>query len=79
MYNEEEVIELFFRSIKSVLNALAARCEIVCVNDGSSDRTLNLLLEFASRDRCIVVINLSRNFGKEAALSAGSRGPMATP
>ncbi|MTV28874.1 glycosyltransferase family 2 protein, partial [Nitriliruptoraceae bacterium ZYF776] len=71
MFDEEEMIPVFFLGIRSVLELPGVRYEVVCVNDGSCDRTLDLLLEFASGDPRILVIDLSRNFGKEAALSAG--------
>lgn len=71
MYNEEEVLDIFFREIVRVLDSLGLTWEIVCVNDGSSDRTLALLSERAAHDPRLVVVDLSRNFGKEAALTAG--------
>lgn len=70
MYNEAEVIPLFFERINEVLSGLALDYEIVCVNDGSSDNTLELLRDYAARDRRIKVVSFSRNFGKEAAMSA---------
>jgi polyisoprenyl-phosphate glycosyltransferase len=70
-YNEEEAVPLFFDRIVPVMNALGLRYEIVCVNDGSRDRTFEMLAAAALRHRGIVrVIDLSRNFGKEAALTA---------
>lgn len=71
MFNEEEMIPVFFLTLRPIMDTVAARFEIICVNDGSRDRTLDLLLEAGSRDARIVIIDLSRNFGKEAALSAG--------
>jgi glycosyltransferase involved in cell wall biosynthesis len=71
-YNEEAVIERFFAEVLTVLREIpSADYEIVCVNDGSHDLTLEKLLRFSSSDRHIKVIDLSRNFGKEAALTAG--------
>lgn len=71
-YNEEDVIGRFFRDVCPVLETVPnSRFEIVCVNDGSRDATLALLLEHAARDSRIKVVDLSRNFGKEAALTAG--------
>ena len=70
-YNEEDVIDIFLEKIFTVLTELNKSYEIVFVNDGSSDRTLEILITKAEEYDAIRVINLSRNFGKEAALSAG--------
>jgi len=71
-YNEEEVIDRFFIEVRAVLTSIPnSDFEIVCVNDGSRDQTLNKLLGYSSADARIKVIDLSRNFGKEAALTAG--------
>lgn len=70
MYNEEKGIDLFFGRVCPVLDSLNSSWEIVCVNDGSRDSTLEKLLEHHKRDPRIVVIDLSRNFGKEIALTA---------
>lgn len=70
-YNEEENVEAFYTTLKSVLDALTESWEIICVNDGSQDRTLDLLLAVHERDSRVKVIDLSRNFGKEIALTAG--------
>lgn len=68
-YNEEEVLPEFHRRLTTVLATLSASCEILYVNDGSSDNTLKVINEFA--DPRVAVIDLSRNFGKEIALTAG--------
>lgn len=76
-YNEEEAIPAFFAAMRDLKPALACRVELVCVNDGSRDNTLALLQAYASMQGGIRVVNLSRNFGKEAAITAGlmeSRG-----
>ncbi|HWU00528.1 MAG TPA: glycosyltransferase family 2 protein [Terriglobales bacterium] len=82
-YNEAAGINAFFSRLMPVLDALdAMRFEIICVNDGSRDATLAQLLERARADDRIKVIDLSRNFGKEAALTAGldaARGDAAVP
>jgi glycosyltransferase involved in cell wall biosynthesis len=70
MYNEAEVIPVFFDTINKVLAATAMDYEIICINDGSRDNTLELLTVRAAQDRRIKVISFSRNFGKEAAMSA---------
>ncbi len=70
-YNEEENIGIFYQTLKNVLEKLTFNWEIICVNDGSSDLTLEKLLRVREEDKRVKIINLSRNFGKEAALSAG--------
>ena len=71
MHNEEPAIDAFFREVDAVLNTLAFKFEYICVNDGSTDRTLNRLLERQARDARIRIVDLTRNFGKEAAMMAG--------
>lgn len=71
LYNEEKNIDYLFEHLTSALNRITSSYEIVCVNDGSKDNTLECLIE---QNRCypaIKVVNLSRNFGKEIALTAG--------
>ena len=70
-YNEEDVLGVFFERLEAVLAEIGESYEIVCVNDGSRDRTAAILAEAAARDSRIRVVNLSRNFGKEIALTAG--------
>lgn len=82
MYNEEEGTELFFSRLVPVLEAITHDFEIVCVDDGSSDRTLANLTRHHVRDERIKVVSLSRNFGKDTALSAGldyARGDAVIP
>ena len=71
MYNEEEALDGFFKRVQRVLQTVTPSYEIICVNDGSRDLTLARLRQAAERDERIKVVNLSRNFGKEVALSAG--------
>ncbi|MDZ8028898.1 MAG: glycosyltransferase family 2 protein [Nostoc sp. DedQUE01] len=71
MYNEEPNIDYLFERLVSVLGRLNMKYEIVCVNDGSKDNTLRCLVEYHYRNPAIKVVNLSRNFGKEIALTAG--------
>lgn len=71
-FNEELAVEHFYEAIKETFNALPNYAlELVCVDDGSGDGTLGQLVLLAKQDSCIQVIEFSRNFGKEAALSAG--------
>ncbi len=70
-FNEECAIPAFFRALDRIAPVLECEIELVCVNDGSSDRTLELLHAQLPGRRHIRVLNLARNFGKEAAISAG--------
>ena len=71
VYNEKEVIEEFHRRTVAVLKKLSMRFEVVYVNDGSSDESLDILKKLRYDDSSIAIVDLSRNFGKEIALSAG--------
>jgi polyisoprenyl-phosphate glycosyltransferase len=72
LYNEESGVEQFYAGIVPVLESVPdINFEIVCVDDGSRDDTLSRLLQLVERDARITVVELSRNFGKEAALTAG--------
>jgi len=71
VYNEQEAIDLFFKSVTQVFLDTEINIEILFVNDGSSDNTLEKLKSLAINDERIKIITLSRNFGKEAALTAG--------
>lgn len=70
-YNEEEVLQEFHRRAMLVLDSLGLKTEILYVNDGSTDGTLRLMRELQARDSRVSIVDLSRNFGKEIALSAG--------
>jgi polyisoprenyl-phosphate glycosyltransferase len=71
-FNEEDGIALFYSRLSTLLNAnLGVRWEVVCVNDGSQDSTFERLCEQREADPRFVVVDLARNFGKEAALTAG--------
>lgn len=70
MYNEASVLPLFFERTIEVLAHAGVEYEFICVDDGSSDSTLDLLREYAARDPRIKVVSFSRNFGKESAMTA---------
>ena len=70
-YNEEEVLTEFHETVDKTLSKLAIDLEIVYVNDGSTDATLDIINALRANDKRITLIDLSRNFGKEIALSAG--------
>lgn len=70
MYNEEEGIDTFFNVMDKVLAGIDMDYEIICVDDGSRDKTFALLKEKSLANPNIKVIGFSRNFGKEAAMTA---------
>ena len=69
-YNEEETINLFYQEIKKVVKDMKIKLELLFINDGSSDKTLEVIKEL-SDDKDVKYISFSRNFGKEAAMWAG--------
>jgi glycosyltransferase involved in cell wall biosynthesis len=71
IYNEEENISAFHAAVRAVLDTLKESWEIVYVNDGSRDRSLSLLVDIQRRDPRVTVVEFSRNFGHQAALTAG--------
>jgi dolichol-phosphate mannosyltransferase len=70
-HNEQECIDEFYRRMRRVLEATNIAYEIVFVNDGSSDRTEEKLIEIQHRDPNVVIVDLSRNHGHQLALTAG--------
>jgi len=71
VYNEENVIVMFYDAIMKIAHTHQCYFEIVFINDGSSDKTKDIICNLQKENRNITLINLSRNFGKEAALFAG--------
>lgn len=71
LYNEAPNVDYLINRLKAVCEQLDLCYEIVCVNDGSRDETLSSLIKQHHQNPSIKVINLSRNFGKEVALTAG--------
>ena len=77
VYNEEMALELFYQKIRTVLESLAWDYELLFVNDGSTDESLSILRQLARENEKVRVVSFSRNFGHEAAMTAGidhSRG-----
>lgn len=70
-YNEEAVLPIFYKAISDVFAKMHCDYELVFVDDGSKDQTLNLLKKFADADEHIRYLSFSRNFGKESAMYAG--------
>ena len=71
LFNEEQTIGAFYDAVRREPGLHGHVVDIVFINDGSSDRTAEVARAIALADSDVVLINLSRNFGKEAALSAG--------
>ena len=72
-YNEEEVIEYTYKRLKEVMENIKDNYEIIFINDGSSDSTEQLISKICKKDKIIKLINFSRNFGHQTAISAGLR------
>lgn len=70
-YNEEETVELFYEELSKYLPCIDMDYEILFVDDGSKDKTLEKCKKLKEKDNRIKVISFSRNFGKEAAMYAG--------
>lgn len=72
-YNEEKALPLFYEELKKNIKDFARNVEfeILLVNDGSKDNTLNVIKDLAKKDDRVKYISFSRNFGKEAAIYAG--------
>jgi glycosyltransferase involved in cell wall biosynthesis len=84
-YNEEKMVSFFFKELLNIVGSINDEIEIICVNDGSTDHTLQRIIEqknTAPQHIHIRIIDFSRNFGKEAALTAGidlARGDAVIP
>lgn len=71
MFNEEEVIQHTYQRLKEVMDRCGDAYELVFVNDGSRDRTADIMREISSRDGSVKLIDFSRNFGHQIAITAG--------
>ncbi len=72
-YNEEANLPELYARVRAVMEGIGENWQCVCVNDGSRDTTLAQLISLHQQDPRLVVVDLSRNFGKEIALTAGLR------
>lgn len=70
-YNEESALPHFYKATTEVMEKLSYEYNILFVDDGSKDKTLSVIRDFARQDRHVQYISFSRNFGKEAAMYAG--------
>ncbi|MBX9747569.1 MAG: glycosyltransferase family 2 protein, partial [Hyphomonadaceae bacterium] len=70
-FNEEDVLEELHKRLAAVLDQIGAIAEIIYINDGSSDATIKLMHKLRAADPRVTIIDLSRNFGKEIAMTAG--------
>jgi dolichol-phosphate mannosyltransferase len=71
LYNEHELVPILRARMEQFLSTLSCAVEVVLVNDGSSDRTLDLLMDWAAADSRVRVLALARNFGHQIAATAG--------
>ena len=71
VFNEQEAIPLFYDAVIPVMDSLNEPYEIIFVNDGSRDNTLQILQDLAKKDNRIKVLSFSRNFGQQAAIFCG--------
>lgn len=77
-YNETENVAPLFERLLPTLNDVSQSWEVICVDDGSQDDTHAALLEQRAKDARVRILKLSRNFGKEAAVSAGLQASSGT-
>ncbi|MFO7916273.1 MAG: glycosyltransferase family 2 protein [Candidatus Krumholzibacteriales bacterium] len=72
-YNEEQSLEELYSRLKEVLDRIASRYEFIFIDDGSTDKSLEIMYSLRERDRSVKIIAFQRNYGKSAALSEGFR------
>lgn len=71
VYNEEGNIELFYKRVTNVMDALGEPWELILINDGSRDRSRELIEAIATQDKRVKIIHFARNFGHQTAVTAG--------
>ncbi|HEB74224.1 MAG TPA: glycosyltransferase, partial [Candidatus Desulfofervidus auxilii] len=71
VYNEEQALPKLYNSLKKVLESLQKKYEIILVDDGSTDRTWEVLSVLRAKDDSLKIIRFTRNFGQTAAIAAG--------
>jgi len=77
VYNEEAVIKETYQRLMNIIEPLKVAYELIFVDDGSTDKTYEILSHFAENNSSVKIVSLSRNFGHQAAITAGmdySRG-----
>ncbi len=72
IWNEQEVIPEMYRRLSEIMDSTGESWELLCVNDGSTDNSLELLLSLRESDPRVRVVDFSRNFGHQIAITAGS-------
>jgi len=72
-YNEEDVLDMFYTELTRVLKDYNKGYELIFVDDGSKDKSKQIIMDLADKDSSVKFISFSRNFGKEAAMLAGLR------
>ena len=70
-YNEQEALPIFYEEVIKIIDKMQCEYEIIFVNDGSKDKTLEILKKFSKKNENVTYLSFSRNFGKEAAMYAG--------
>lgn len=70
-FNEQDALRIFYHEITKVLKSVDYNYELLFINDGSKDKTVDILKEFSQKDENVKYLSFSRNFGKEAAMYAG--------
>lgn len=70
-YNEEQALPYFYKEINNISKEIKKNFEFIFINDGSKDKTIEIIKKYSQKDKRVKYINFSRNFGKEAAMYAG--------